>query len=122
MAESETSVWTVKRGDQLRIESPGIGEATVLVSEPRERTTLSDGRSHAVFVRADGRMVGVNFPPETEVERAILVEDEDRFQHVLVQATTGEEVLMTRRQPGQPDDWEQRDGFEVVVSKELQEQ
>lgn len=122
MAESQTSIWTVKRGNQLRVQTPDIGDVTVLVPKPREETTLPEGRDHAVFVRANGQMVGINFPPELEIERSILVEDEDLYQHVFAQTSSGEELVLTRRQPGQPDDWEQRDGFDVVITNQLDDQ
>lgn len=115
MAESDTSIWTVNRGDKLRIQSPDIGDVTVLVSEPRKETTLPDGRAHAVFVLSDGQMAGINFPPETDIERSILVEDEDRYQHIIGRTVDGKELILTRREPGQPEDWEERDGFDVVM-------
>lgn len=116
MAESEASIWSANRGDQLRIDSPDIGDVIVLVSEPREQTTLPDGRAHAVFVRANGQMVGVNFPANLELERSILVEDEDLYQHIVARTSSGDELILTRRQPGQPEDWERRDGFDVVAT------
>lgn len=115
MTEQEPSPWSVSRGDELHVKTPAIEDVTVLLDEPRERTTLPDGRSHLVFVRASGNMVGVNLDLEADVDRCVLVEDEDGFQHVLVRSSDSEEVVFTRRQPGQPDDWERRDGFEITA-------
>lgn len=113
MAEAEVPIWDAEPGDRLSIESPDIGEVTVLLPNPRERTTLQDGRSHLVFVLGNGRMVGINVPDEIDVERCILVEDADGFQHALVRDDDGSSFLFTRRQPGQPDDWEERERFET---------
>ena len=58
-------------------------------------------------------MVGINVPEEIDVERCLLVEDADLFQHALVRDDDGNSFLFTRRQPGEPDDWERREGFEI---------
>lgn len=113
MAKVEIPVWDAEPGDQLTIESPAIGEVNVLVSATREQTTLQDGRTHLVFVRGNGRMVGINVPQEIDVDRSLLVEDTDRFQHALVKDNDGDLSLFTRRPPGEPDDWERRESIET---------
>lgn len=112
MSETDLLIPDAERGDQLLIKSPEVGKVTVLLPEPRKRTTLQDGRHHFVFVRPSGRMVGMNVPGDIDVERSLLVEDEDGFQHAIVAGFNGEAALYTRRPPGQPDDWEQRDTIE----------
>lgn len=113
MAKVEIPVWDAEPGDQLTIESPAIGEVNVLVSATREQTTLQDGRTHLVFVRGNGRMVGINVPQEIDVDRSLLVEDTDRFQHALVKDNDGDLSLFTRHPPGEPDDWERRESIET---------
>jgi hypothetical protein len=113
MSRTEAPIWDAERGDRILIESPDIGEVTVLFSEPRERTRLQDGRNHLVFVRSSGRMVGMNTSGDIDIDRCILVEDEDGFQHAVVRGAESGASLFTRRPPGEPDDWERRQGFET---------
>lgn len=116
MAESESPIWNVQPGDQLTIRSPDVGPVTVLLPKPKKHTKLKDGTDHVVFVRPNGRMIGMNTDVSVNENQCILVEDEDGFQHALV-GYTDEPVVMTRRQPGEPSDWEQRDGFEIELTE-----
>lgn len=113
MSQTEAPIWDAERGDRLLIESPDIGEVTVLLPHSKKQTRLQDGRDHLVFVRANGRMVGINVPGDIDVDRCILLEDEDGFQHAVVRGAKSEAFLFTRRPPGQPDDWERREAFET---------
>lgn len=113
MSRTEAPIWDAERGDRLLIQSPDIGEVTVLLPDSREETRLKDGRNHLVFVRANGRMVGINLPGDIDVERCLLLEDDEGFQHAVVRGAESEPLLFTRRPPGQPDDWERREDFET---------
>lgn len=112
MSDQEVAIQDLQRGDELYIESPEIGVVTVLLPGPKQRTRTEDGRHHVVFVHPSGRIIGINLPPETALENCVLVADETGFQHAIV-GTDREPVLFTRRQPGQPDDWERREELEL---------
>lgn len=119
MSRPETTPWSADRHDQFAIESPDIGDVTVLLPEPKERTQLSDGRNHLVFVRPNGRMVGLNAPVDVDVEDCVLLEDEEGFQHAIADSDDSGAVLLTRRPPGEPDDWELREDFEMNAVLEV---
>lgn len=113
MSKTEAPIWDAERGDRLQVQSPDIGEVTVLLADPRKRTRLEDGKNHLVFVRANGRMVGINVPGDIDVDRCLLLEDGDGFQHAAVRGAESGALLFTRRPPGQPDDWERREALEI---------
>ena len=117
MQQPEPQIWSVQPGDEFSIESPEIGTVSVLRPKSREQTQLGNGRHHVVFVRPNGRMIGMNVPKDIEPEQCILVEDEEGYQHAVV-GHNGNSALLTRRQPGEPDDWERRENLEMTLKRE----
>lgn len=111
MVDITTAVRDLHRGDTLRIATPAVGDVTVLVPHPRESTRVEPGVEHLVFTRPNGRMVGLNWAPtdaDPAWEECTLVADDDGYQHALLVRANDEVRLLTRREPGRPDDWEDR--------------
>lgn len=120
MAETDEVVRDLQRGDTVRVTDPDIGEVSVLIYRPQETGEVAPGIQQFVFTHESGRIIGMNRalgPDEDDGWDACrLVTDEDDFQHVLLLRPDGEVHLHTRREPGQPEDWEHRG---VVESIEL---
>jgi hypothetical protein len=94
------------------VSDPDIGEVSVMIFEPQETAEITPGVQQFVFTHRSGRIVGMNRtlgPNEDhDWEACRLVADEDGFQHTLLLRPDGELHLHTRREPGEPDDWEHR--------------
>lgn len=115
MAEPAALVRELDRGDEVQI--PDVGPAQVLLPAPREATTLEPGVAHAVFAHPSGRTIGLNWAPsagDADWEELRLLADEDGVQHALLLRRDGEVRLLTRRPPGQPDDWEDRGAVTTI--------
>ena len=103
------------RGEEIRI--PEVGDAQVILEGPREATTLDPGVAHLVFAHPSGRTIGLNWaPPDGEADWDVirLLADEEGFQHALLVRPDDTVRLLTRRPPGQPDDWEDRGTVQTV--------
>lgn len=109
MGDLPADVRELELNDVVQLTEPDIGQATVLVPEPRETTTLESGEEHFVFTHHSGRMIGLNWDAgDGEWTECVLVRDTDGFHHAILCQPDGEVRLLTRREPGQPDDWEDR--------------
>lgn len=112
MSETATVVRDLDRGDVVRVTDPDIGEVSVLVYGPQETTELAPGIQQFVFTHESGRVIGMNRSLGTDEDgdwdACRLVVDEDGLQHALLVRPSGEIHLHTRREPGQPEDWEHR--------------
>lgn len=110
MGNTPAGVRDLERNDVVHLSEPDIGEVTVLIPEPRKTTTLTSGEEHFVFAHHSGRLIGLNWDAsdDGEWDECILVRDTDGYHHVLLCRPGGEVRLLTRREPGQPDDWENR--------------
>lgn len=120
MSETATRLRNVERGETFEIRDPEVGEVSVFATEPQQSTTMADGVVHFVFTHESGRMIGLNWTPPQgagDWSDCILVADEDGYHHGLITTTDGETVLVTRREPGRPDDWEIRGAVSDLVSK-----
>lgn len=123
MEAIHTVVRELERNDVVQLTEPDIGETTVLVPEPRETTTLNSGEEHFVFTHHSGRMIGLNWdaPDDGEWDECVLVRDTDGYHHALLSRPNGETYLLTRREPGLPDDWEDRGvvtGIEAIETED----
>lgn len=112
MPDPGTVVRDLTRGDTVRVTNPDIGEVSVVVRRPQETAEIAPGIQQFVFTHQSGRIIGMNRTlaanEDDDWEVCRLVVDEDGFQHVLLLRPNGELHLYTRREPGEPDDWEHR--------------
>lgn len=112
MAEPATVVRNLTYGDIARVTDPDIGEVSVVVFRPQETTEVAPGIQQFVFTHESGRIIGMNRTLDAgedgDWETCRLVVDEDGFQHALLLRPNGDLHLHTRREPGEPDDWEHR--------------
>lgn len=112
MPEAATVVRNLDHGDAVRVTDPDIGEVSVIVYRPQETTELGPGIQQFVFTHESGRIIGMNRSIDLEEsgdwEACPLVIDEDGYQHALLVRPNGEVHIHTRREPGQPEDWEHR--------------
>jgi hypothetical protein len=112
MSDPATVVRELTYGDTARITDPDVGEVSVVVYEPQETTEIAPGIQQFVFTHESGRIIGMNRATGVDAnagwEECRLVVDEDGFQHALLVRSNGELHLHTRREPGQPEDWEHR--------------
>jgi len=112
MPEPDTVIRGLTHGDTARVTDPDIGEVSVMVFRPQETTEVTPGIQQFVFTHQSGRIIGMNRTLDADEdgdwEACRLVVDEDGFQHALLVRPDGEVHLHTRREPGQPDDWEHR--------------
>lgn len=124
MGDIASVVRGLNRNQQLRLTDPDVGEITVMIPEPRETADVTPGVKHFVFTHASGRMIGLNWevPDDSDDtwEECTLVADADRWQHVLILRGNGEVHLLTRREPGEPDDWEDRGMVNEIVEVETE--
>jgi hypothetical protein len=126
MSEIATAVRDLSRGDTVRVTDPDIGEVGVLVQRPQETAEVAPGIQQFVFTHESGRIIGMNRslgPDEDDGWDACrLVADPDGFQHALLLRSNGDVHLHTRREPGQPEDWEHRGLVEGLERPEPAEQ
>lgn len=112
MSGTATVISDLNRGDRLRVSDPDIGEVSVIVHAPQETGEVAPGIQQFVFTHESGRIIGMNrslgVDEDTGWDVCRLVVDEDGFQHAILVRTDGEVHLHTRREPGQPEDWEHR--------------
>jgi hypothetical protein len=112
MSETATVVRDLNRGDTVRVTEPDIGEVSVLVYRPQETAEVAPGIQQFVFTHESGRIIGMNrslgVDEDDDWDACRLVADPDGFQHALLLRGNGEVHLHTRREPGQPEDWEHR--------------
>ena len=118
MSETATVVRDLNRGDTVRVTEPDIGEVSVLVYRPQETAEVAPGIQQFVFTHESGRIVGMNrslgVDEDDDWDACRLVADPDGFQHALLLRGNGEVHLHTRREPGQPEDWEHRGVVEGI--------
>lgn len=92
-----------------------------MIPEPRETTDMAPGVKQFVFTHASGRMIGLNWEVpddgDDNWEECTLVVDNDGWQHALLLRRNGDIHLLTRREPGEPDDWEDRGLVNEVVEE-----
>lgn len=112
MSKSATVVRNLDHGDIVRVTDPDIGEVSVIVYRPQETAEIAPGIQQFVFTHESGQIIGMNRSLETDEDdgwdACRLVVDEDGYQHALLVRPSGEVHLHTRREPGQPEDWEHR--------------
>jgi hypothetical protein len=112
MSEAATVVRNLDHGDTVRVSDPDVGEVTVVIYRPQETAEIGPGIQQFVFTHESGRIIGMNrsldIDEESDWDACPLVVDEDGFQHTLLVRPSGEVHLHTRREPGQPEDWEHR--------------
>ena len=112
MPEPATVVRNLDHGDTVRVSEPDIGEVSVVVYRPRETAEIGPGIQQFAFTHESGRIIGMNrsLDPneDSDWDACPLVIDEDGYQHALLTRSSGEVHLHTRREPGQPEDWEHR--------------
>jgi hypothetical protein len=118
MSETATVVRDLNRGDTVRVTEPDIGEVSVLVYRPQETAEVAPGIQQFVFTHESGRIIGMNrslgVDEDDDWDACRLVADPDGFQHALLLRGNGEVHLHTRREPGQPEDWEHRGVVEGI--------
>lgn len=118
MSETATVVKELNRGDRLRVSDPDVGEVSVIVYAPQETAEVAPGIQQFVFTHEAGRIIGMNrslgVDEDAGWDVCRLVVDEDGFQHALLVRSNGDVHLHTRREPGQPEDWEHRGVVEAV--------
>lgn len=118
MSETATVVRDLNRGDTVRVTEPDIGEVSVLVYRPQETAEVAPGIQQFVFTHESGRIVGMNrslgVDEDDDWDACRLVADPNGFQHALLLRGNGEVHLHTRREPGQPEDWEHRGVVEGI--------
>jgi hypothetical protein len=112
MAEPATVVRNLDHGDVVRVTDPDIGEVSVIVHSPQETAEIGPGIQQFVFTHESGRIIGMNRSIDLDEDdgwdACRLVIDEDGYQHALLVRASGDVHLHTRREPGQPEDWEHR--------------
>lgn len=112
MPDSSTVVRNLEYGDTAHVTDPDIGEVSVMVFQPQETTEIAPGIQQFVFTHKSGQIIGMNRTLDASEdggwEACRLVVDEDGFQHALLLRSNGDLHLHTRREPGEPDDWEHR--------------
>jgi hypothetical protein len=112
MPTPATVVRNLDHGDSVRVTDPDIGDVSVIVYRPTETADVAPGVQQFVFTHESGRIIGMNrtlgVDEESDWEACPLVVDEDGFQHALLLRADGDVHLHTRREPGQPEDWEHR--------------
>lgn len=112
MSESATVVRNLDHGDLVRVTDPDIGEVSVIVYRPQETAQIAPGVQQFVFTHESGQIIGMNrsleMDEDDDWDACRLVVDEDGYQHALLVRPSGEVHLHTRREPGQPEDWEHR--------------
>jgi hypothetical protein len=118
MSETATVVRDLNHGDTVRVTEPDIGEVSVLVYRPQETAEVAPGIQQFVFTHESGRIIGMNrslgVDEDDDWDACRLVADPDGFQHALLLRGNGEVHLHTRREPGQPEDWEHRGVVEGI--------
>jgi len=126
MPDPGTVVRDLSRGDNARITDPDIGEVSVIVFRPQETAEVAPGIQQFVFTHQSGRMIGMNRTldanEDSDWETCRLVVDEDGFQHALLLRSDNEVHLHTRREPGEPDDWEYRGAIQAIETLEQTDQ
>jgi hypothetical protein len=112
MPEAATVVRNLDHGDTVRLTDPDVGVVSVVIYRPQETAEIGPGIQQFVFTHESGRIIGMNRSldsnEDSDWEACPLVVDEDGFQHALLVRPSGEVHLHTRREPGQPEDWEHR--------------
>ncbi|WP_276259113.1 hypothetical protein [Haloglomus litoreum] len=126
MPEIATAVRDLSRGDTVRVTDPDIGEVEVLIQRPQETAEVAPGIQQFVFTHQSGRIIGMNrslgVDEDDDWDVCRLVADPDGFQHALLLRSNGDVHLHTRREPGQPEDWEHRGVVEGLERAEPPEQ
>lgn len=124
MEDVASIVRGLNRNQQLRLTDPDVGEVAVMIPEPRETADVAPGVKQFVFTHVSGRMIGLNWevPDDGDDtwEECTLVADADGWQHVLLLRENGEVHLLTRHEPGEPDDWENRGIVNDLVEMETE--
>lgn len=112
MSEAASVVEELDYGDTVRVTDPDLGEVSVIVYRPQQTAEIAPGIQQFVFTHESGRAIGMNRSVGVDENggwnAARLVADEDGYQHVLLVRAGGDVDLHTRREPGQPEDWEHR--------------
>jgi hypothetical protein len=112
MSDVATVVRGLDHGDGVSVTDPDIGEVSVVVHRPQETAEIGPGVQQFVFTHESGRIIGMNrsvgIDEDGDWEACPLVADEDGYQHALLLRSDGEVHLHTRREPGQPENWEHR--------------
>jgi hypothetical protein len=112
MPDPSDVVRNLEHGDLARVTDPDIGEVSVMVFRPQETAEIAPGIQQFVFTHKSGQIIGMNRTLDANEdgnwEACRLVVDEDGFQHALLLRPNGDLHLHTRREPGEPDDWEHR--------------
>lgn len=112
MSDAATVVRELTHGDAVRVTEPDLGEVSVIVYEPQETMEVAPGIQQFVFTHESGQIIGMNrslgADADNDWEACRLVIDDDGFQHALLLRPNEDVHLHTRREPGQPEDWEHR--------------
>jgi hypothetical protein len=118
MPDIATVVRDLRPGDELQVTDPDVGTVGVVIDGPQETTEVAPGVQQFVFTHESGRIIGMNrsLGPDEDGgwEACRLVADDDGFQHALLVRSNGDVHLHTRREPGQPEDWEHRGVVEAI--------
>ena len=126
MTEPDTVIRDLTYGDAARVTEPDIGEVSVMVFQPQETAEVAPGIQQFVFTHESGRIIGMNrtlgADEDGDWEACRLVVDEDGFQHALLLRPNGDLHLYTRREPGEPEDWEHRGVVQSIEPLESVEQ
>lgn len=126
MADPSTVVRNLEHGDIARVTDPDIGEVSVMVFQPQETAEVAPGIQQFVFTHKSGQIIGMNRTLDANEdgswEVCRLVIGEDGFQHALLLRSNGDLHLHTRREPGEPDDWEHRGVVQDIEPVESVEQ
>lgn len=122
MSEIAEIVRALTPGDEVRVVEPEVGTVGVIIRGPQETAEIAPGIQQLVFTHESGRIIGMNrnlgVDEDDGWEICRLVVDEDGFQHALLLRKNGDVHLHTRREPGQPEDWEHRGVVEAVEQPE----
>ncbi|MFB6165354.1 MAG: hypothetical protein ABEJ31_09380 [Haloarculaceae archaeon] len=112
MSDPAAVVRNLDHGDLLRVADPDVGEVSVIVYRPQETDEIAPGIQQFVFTHESGQIIGMNRSLEVNEDdgwdACPLVVDEDGYHHALLVRPSGDVHLHTRREPGQPGDWEHR--------------
>jgi hypothetical protein len=126
MVDPATVVRDLTYGDTARVADPDVGEVSVMVFRPQETAEVAPGIQQFVFTHESGRIIGMNrtlaADEDGDWEACRLVVDDDGFQHALLLRPNGDLHLHTRREPGEPDDWEHRGVVQNIEPLESVEQ
>jgi hypothetical protein len=126
MSEVAEVVRGLTPGDEIRVVEPEVGKVGVVIGAPQETAEIAPGIQQFVFTHESGRIIGMNrnlgVDEDGGWEHCRLVVDEDGFQHAVLLRTNGEVHLHTRREPGQPEDWEHRGPVEEIGRAEAVDQ